>query len=106
MVRMQLVEERWEGDALHFGVGALGHTVHGRVDIEDSLVRIEDGPETGPRIRLLHTIREFAMEQLERSGEMDAILRAHARWYAEMVIDTPTSTWRCTAAMPWCRARA
>jgi len=41
MVRMQLVEERWEGDALHFGVGALGHTVHGRVDIEDSLVRIE-----------------------------------------------------------------
>jgi hypothetical protein len=33
MVRMQLVEEHWEGDSLHFGVGALGHTVHGRVEV-------------------------------------------------------------------------
>jgi hypothetical protein len=41
MVRMQLVEERWEGDSLHFGVAALGHTVRGRVDVEDALVRIE-----------------------------------------------------------------
>ena len=41
MVRMQLVEERWEGDALHFGVGALGHAVHGRVEVEDRLVRVE-----------------------------------------------------------------
>lgn len=41
MVRMQLVEERWEGDSLHFGVAALGHTVHGRVDVEDALVRVE-----------------------------------------------------------------
>jgi hypothetical protein len=41
MVRMQLTEERWEGDALHFGVGALGHAVHGRVEVEESLVRVE-----------------------------------------------------------------
>lgn len=41
MVRMQLVEERWEGDSLHFGVAALGQTVHGRVDVEDVLVRVE-----------------------------------------------------------------
>lgn len=41
MVRMQLVEERWEGDSLHFGVAALGQTVHGRVDVEDALVRVE-----------------------------------------------------------------
>ncbi|MBN9441233.1 MAG: polyhydroxyalkanoic acid system family protein [Bosea sp.] len=41
MVRMQLVEERWEGDSLHFGVAALGHTVRGRVDVEDALVRVE-----------------------------------------------------------------
>ncbi len=38
---MQLVEERWEGDSLHFGVAALGHTVRGRVDVEDALVRVE-----------------------------------------------------------------
>jgi len=41
MVRMRLVEESWEGDSLRFGVAALGHTVHGRVDVEDSLVRVE-----------------------------------------------------------------
>lgn len=41
MVRMQLVEESWEGDSLRFGVAALGQTVNGRVDVEDSLVRIE-----------------------------------------------------------------
>ena len=41
IVRMQLVEERWEGDALHFGVGALGQTVHGRVEVEDRLIRVE-----------------------------------------------------------------
>lgn len=41
MVRMQLVEERWESDSLYFGVAALGQTVHGRVDVEDALVRVE-----------------------------------------------------------------
>ncbi|QEL25586.1 polyhydroxyalkanoic acid synthase [Bosea sp. F3-2] len=41
MVRMQLVEEHWEGDSLHFGVGALGHTVHGRVEVEERLIRVE-----------------------------------------------------------------
>ncbi|RYE32769.1 MAG: polyhydroxyalkanoic acid synthase [Hyphomicrobiales bacterium] len=41
LVRMQLVEERWEGDALHFGVGALGQTVNGRIEVEESLIRVE-----------------------------------------------------------------
>ena len=41
MVRMQLVEENWQGDSLHFGVAALGHTVRGRVDVEGALVRVE-----------------------------------------------------------------
>ena len=41
MVRMQLVEERWTGDRLDFGVAALGQTVHGSLDIEDNLVRVE-----------------------------------------------------------------
>ena len=41
MVRMQLVEEAWEGDSLRFGVAALGQTVHGRIDVEASLVRVE-----------------------------------------------------------------
>jgi len=41
MVRMQLVEEIWEGDTLRFGVAALGYTVRGRLEVEDALVRVE-----------------------------------------------------------------
>lgn len=40
-VGMQLIEERWEADTLHFGVAALGQTVNGRVSVEEALVRIE-----------------------------------------------------------------
>jgi non-specific serine/threonine protein kinase len=68
--------------------------------IDHSLVRIYDTPTTGPRVRLLHTIREFAHEQLELSGEREAMHQAHAHWYAGMVIRTPSETWRTgTAAM-------
>jgi hypothetical protein len=41
MVRMQLVEESWEGDTLRFGVAALGYTVQGRLEVEEALVRVE-----------------------------------------------------------------
>jgi predicted ATPase/DNA-binding CsgD family transcriptional regulator len=75
--------------------GDLGNRVEEVLDslVDHSLVRIDDTPETGPRVRLLHTIREFAGEQLELSGEREAIERAHALWYARMVIDTPNTTW-------------
>lgn len=39
--RMQLVEEDWQGDTLHFGVAALGQTVNGKLEVEDALVRLE-----------------------------------------------------------------
>ena len=41
MVKMQLVEEDWQGDSLHFGVAALGYTVRGKLEVEDTLVRVE-----------------------------------------------------------------
>jgi hypothetical protein len=41
MVKMQLVEEEWNGNALQFGVAALGYTVRGRLEVEEALVRIE-----------------------------------------------------------------
>lgn len=40
-VRMELVEEEWQGDTLHFGVAALGYTVRGRIEVEEALVRVE-----------------------------------------------------------------
>jgi hypothetical protein len=41
MVRMQLVEESWDGDRLSFGVAAMGYTVRGTLTVEESLVRVE-----------------------------------------------------------------
>jgi Putative polyhydroxyalkanoic acid system protein (PHA_gran_rgn) len=41
MARMELVEESWSGDSLHFGVAAIGYTIRGRLDVEESLVRVE-----------------------------------------------------------------
>lgn len=75
--------------------GDLGYQVPELLEslVDHSLVRIDDGPDTGPRVRLLHTVREFAEEQLDTSGETEAIQRAHAMWYARMVIDTPITTW-------------
>jgi non-specific serine/threonine protein kinase len=45
-------------------------------------------------VRLLNTIREFAYEQLELSGERNAMRQAHATWYAQLVIGAPSETWR------------
>jgi len=66
--------------------------------VDHSLVRIVDTPATGPRVRLLNTIREFAREQLELSGELKAMRQAHAAWYADLVIQTPSETWRTGTA--------
>jgi hypothetical protein len=41
MVKMQLVEEEWSGNAVQFGVAAMGYTVRGRLEVEERLVRIE-----------------------------------------------------------------
>ena len=62
--------------------------------VDHSLVRIIERPATGPRIRLLNTIREFAQEQLALSDESDAIEQAHAWWFARLVTAQPEATWR------------
>ncbi|HEY6102728.1 MAG TPA: LuxR C-terminal-related transcriptional regulator [bacterium] len=51
--------------------------VAGLVD-KNLLTRVEDG-ET--RFRMLETIREFADERLELTGEADGVRRRHASWF-------------------------
>jgi predicted ATPase/DNA-binding XRE family transcriptional regulator len=43
------------------------------------------GGDTEPRFGMLETVREFALEQLEASGESDRIRDRHARYYHDMV---------------------
>jgi len=44
---------------------------------DQSLIKVEDGPDGEPRFRLLDTIREYASEQLAARGETAAIQARH-----------------------------
>jgi tetratricopeptide (TPR) repeat protein len=49
----------------------------------DASVIVRDMPSHGgePRLRMLATVREFALDALAASGEGDVISRRHAEWY-------------------------
>ncbi|CAA9481307.1 MAG: hypothetical protein AVDCRST_MAG05-1309 [uncultured Rubrobacteraceae bacterium] len=46
--------------------------------VDKSLVQVEDGGEGEIRYRMLESVREYALEQLEDRGEAEAVGRAHA----------------------------
>jgi predicted ATPase/DNA-binding SARP family transcriptional activator len=58
------------------GIGAL-------VDAS-ALVRDRPGHDGEPRLRMLATVREFALESLASSPEADTIARRHADWYRQL----------------------
>jgi predicted ATPase/class 3 adenylate cyclase len=48
--------------------------------VEQSLIRTEEDSLGETRYRMLETVRAFALEELSRSDEEDAVRAAHARW--------------------------
>jgi predicted ATPase len=52
--------------------------------VEHNLVRRDTTPDGGPRLRMLETIREFALDELQASGEAEAVGRRHALTYLEL----------------------
>src|SRR5665811_222401 len=50
------------------------------------LVRPMSLPSGESRFRMLETIREFGVEVLDESGELQALRRAHANWYTELAL--------------------
>jgi predicted ATPase len=49
--------------------------------LDQSLVRREGEDEDEPRFGMLETIRDYARERLDASGERNAVRRRHADWY-------------------------
>jgi predicted ATPase/DNA-binding XRE family transcriptional regulator len=48
--------------------------------VEQSLLRRVERPGDAPRFRMLETVREYALEELARSGEAEEARRRHALW--------------------------
>jgi tetratricopeptide (TPR) repeat protein len=73
-------------EALAAVVEAAGDPLDEVADLVDvSLVRILDGRDGEPRIDLLQTVREFARERLESSGELESAAHRHAQHYLALV---------------------
>jgi len=53
--------------------------------LDKSLVYLDEGAEGERRFMLLETVREFALEELRSSGEMEAVAREHASYYLAQV---------------------
>jgi predicted ATPase/class 3 adenylate cyclase len=47
-----------------------------------SLITVTDGADGEPRVGMLETIREYALERLEQAGDLDDARRRHAEHYA------------------------
>jgi predicted ATPase/class 3 adenylate cyclase/DNA-binding XRE family transcriptional regulator len=52
--------------------------------VDNSLLKREQGADGEPRFRMLETIREYALERLEGSGELDAVQRRHAEYFLRL----------------------
>ena len=59
--------------------------------VDKSLVRAPGGQE---RFSMLETIREFALEMLEESGEAEEIRRAHAEFFRALAEEAGTASRR------------
>jgi len=76
------------------GVGAL---------LDQSLLRQEPGVDGEPRLALLETIREYALERLAASGETALLRRRHAEYYLALA-ETAEPMFRSAEWLQW-RAR-
>ena len=59
-------------DSLQLAVGLL----------DVSLIVVTEGADGEPRVGMLETVREYALERLEQAGELDETRRRHAGYYA------------------------
>jgi predicted ATPase len=53
--------------------------------VDKSLVYLHDGPDGEQRFMLLETVREFGLDQLRASCEMESVARAHGQYYLRLI---------------------
>jgi predicted ATPase/DNA-binding SARP family transcriptional activator len=53
--------------------------------VDRSLLQVVPGSEP-TRYRMLETIREYGLEQLDAAGEVEAVRGAHARWFTDLAV--------------------
>ncbi len=70
--------------------------------VDKSLLRREPvaGPDGEPRFGLLETVREYALERLEESGETEITRRRHAYYFLSGA-DVPVAEMKVTQQMVW-----
>jgi predicted ATPase/transcriptional regulator with XRE-family HTH domain len=64
--------------------------------VDKSLLRQRAEPDGATRFTMLETIREYALERLEASGEAEQVRRQHAHYYLAFSFDRPADdeeTW-------------
>ena len=59
--------------------------------VDKSLLRQEEQAEGETRFWMLQTLREFGLEQLAKSGELDATRQAHAEYYLRLAEEVEPS---------------
>jgi predicted ATPase/class 3 adenylate cyclase len=52
--------------------------------VEKSLLRQRPGPDGEPRFWMFETVREYALESLQATGELDTVRRLHARFFLSL----------------------
>ena len=55
--------------------------------VENSLLRREEGPEGTVRLRMLETIREYALRRLRAAGEEQAVRLRHAEYFLALATE-------------------
>jgi predicted ATPase/DNA-binding CsgD family transcriptional regulator len=88
------------GDIDHEMEGSIEDTLGALVD-QHLLIRLESAADE-PRLGMLETIREFALECLAGSGEMERIRRAHAEYFARLA-ETAEPVLTSGRRQPWLR---
>ncbi|MDP9350852.1 MAG: tetratricopeptide repeat protein [Chloroflexota bacterium] len=68
--------------------------------LDNSLLRRLGGEVSEPRFGMLETVREYALERMEDSGESDQLLQRHAQYFLELAERSETQL-RVTNPVVW-----